>query len=165
MKNGEIEQLKMTSCDVYDGQMWEHFEFDCMGEPFLANSMDFLIILNCDWFQPFKHTQYSVGVLYLAVANLPRHIRFCRENIMVVGIIPGPSEPSKNINSYLDPLATDLKQLWTGVTVKINGRPTAIRAALYCLACFVPAIGVATGGPYRALARSKKLCWGCNHSY
>ena len=46
---------------------------------------------------------------------------------MVVGIIPGPSEPSKNINSYLDPLVTDLKQLWTGVTVKINGRPTAIR--------------------------------------
>ena len=49
---------------------------------------------------------------------------------MVVGIIPGPSEPSKNINSYLDPLVTDLKQLWKGVTVKINGRPTAIRAAL-----------------------------------
>ena len=136
-RNRTVENDKL--CDVYDGQMWEHFEFDCMGEPFLANSMNFLIILNCDWFQPFKHTQYSVGVLYLAVTNLPRQIRFRRENIMVVGIIPGPSEPSKNINSYLDPLVTDLKQLWKGVTVKINGRPTAIRAALSCLACDVPA--------------------------
>lgn len=136
-RNRTVENDKL--CDVYDGKMWEHFEFDCMGEPFLANSMNFLIILNCDWFQPFKHTQYSVGVLYLAAANLPRQIRFCRENIMVVGIIPGPSELSKNINSYLDPLVTDLKQLWTGVTVKIDGRPTAIRAALSCLACDVPA--------------------------
>ena len=58
---------------------------------------------------------------------------------MVLGIIPGPAEPSKNINSYLDPLVSDLKLLWTGVNIIINGKPTTIRAAISCLACDVPA--------------------------
>ena len=46
------------------------------------------------------HQEYKVGVIYLAVLNLPRDMRYKRENI-VVGIIPGPSEPSTTINSYL----------------------------------------------------------------
>lgn len=29
-----------------------------------------------DWFQRFKLMQYSVAILYLAIANLPREIRF-----------------------------------------------------------------------------------------
>ena len=126
-------------CDIFDGQMWQHFQYDCDGKPFLAEPMNYLLLLNCDWFQPFKHTQYSVGVLYVALGNLPRQIRFRRENILVLGIIPGPTEPSKNINSYLDPLVSDLKLLWTGVNIKINGKPTTIRAAISCLACDVPA--------------------------
>ena len=96
-------------------------------------------MLNCDWFQPYKHTSFSVGVLYLAVQNLPRELRFKRDNIIVVGIIPGPSEPSMNINTYLKPLIDDMKQLWHGVDVRINGSSKRIRAALSCLACDVPA--------------------------
>ena len=30
--------------------------------------------------------------------NLPRAIRFKRENIIIVGLLPGPKEPSKSIN-------------------------------------------------------------------
>ena len=126
-------------CDIFDGQMWQHFQYDCDGKPFLAEPMNYLLLLNCDWFQLFKHTQYSVGVLYVALGNLPRQIHFRRENILVLGIIPGPTEPSKNINSYLDPLVSDLILLWTGVNIKINGKPTTIRAAISCLACDVPA--------------------------
>lgn len=50
--------------DIYDGQIWQHFQYDCNGDPFLAKPYNFLLMLNCDWFQPFKHTQFSVGVLY-----------------------------------------------------------------------------------------------------
>ena len=109
------------------------------GTPFLAASHNYLLMLNCDWFQPYKHTSFSVGVLYLAVQNLPREQRFKRDNIIVVGIIPGPSEPSMNINTYLKPLIDDMKQLWHGVDVRINGSSKRIRAALSCLACDVPA--------------------------
>ena len=80
-----------------------------------------MLMLNCDWFQPFKHTQFSVGVLYFAIENLPRDIRFERENILVVGIIPGPSEPKMCINTYLKPIIDDLQKLWRGVVVNIKG--------------------------------------------
>ena len=65
-------------------------------------------MLNVDWMQPFKHTIYSVGVMYLVLMNLPRSERFKRENIILVGVIPGPCEPKLNINSYLSPLVDEL---------------------------------------------------------
>lgn len=33
-------------------------------------------MLNIDWFQPFKYTNYSVGAIYMTILNLPRHLRF-----------------------------------------------------------------------------------------
>lgn len=56
-----------------------------------------------------------------------------------MGIIPGPSEPSMNIYSYLEPLIDELLLLWDGITVTINGKREKIRAALSCIACDVPA--------------------------
>ena len=35
------------------------------------------------------------------------------------GIMPGPKEPKKNVNTYLQPLVNELKELWTGVPMKI----------------------------------------------
>lgn len=122
--------------DVYDGQMWKYFQYDSNG---LAVPHNYLLMLNCDWFQPFKHTPFSVGVLYLAVQNLPREVRFKQENVIVIGIMPGPSEPSMNINTYLQPIVDDLQALWAGVSITINGEQKKIRAAISCLACDVPA--------------------------
>ena len=60
-------------------------------------------------------------------------MRFRRENVLIVGIIPGPSEPSHNINSYLEPLIEDLKSLWKGVTVNLSGKQVTIRHALHVM--------------------------------
>lgn len=43
--------------DVYDDQMWNAFQYDSNGSPFLARPLNFMLMLNCDWFQPFQHTQ------------------------------------------------------------------------------------------------------------
>ncbi|CAG8849227.1 9631_t:CDS:2, partial [Gigaspora margarita] len=52
-----------------------------------------------------KHTVYSVAGIYLTILNLPRNLRFKKENTIFVGLIPGPKEPSvEKINSYLEPL-------------------------------------------------------------
>ena len=51
------------------------------------------ILLHLYWFQPYTHTQTSIGVIYLTVLNLPRYLRYKRENVILVGIIPGPNEP------------------------------------------------------------------------
>ena len=84
-------------CDIYDGQIWTE-----LPETYLKSDDSILplcLALNVDWFQPFKHTQYSVGALYLTVLNLPRALRFKEENIILAGIIPGPKEPPLDINS------------------------------------------------------------------
>ena len=60
--------------DVFDGKVWRDFLF-VGGEPLLAGDRTLAMMLNVDWFQPFKLVRYSVGVLYLVIMNLPRHER------------------------------------------------------------------------------------------
>ena len=130
-----------TMCDIYDGQIWK--DFQCInGVPFLAVHHNLALMLNIDWFRPYKHTPYSVGAIYMIVTNLPRSIRFRKENVILVGIVPGPSEPPLNMNSFLKPLVDDLISLWTdGITVSSpdSPHPITVKAALICVACDIPA--------------------------
>ena len=70
----------------------------------------------------------------MSILNLPRHERFLQENVLLVGVIPGPKEPPLHINSFLKPLVDELKQLWTGVRLVI-----LVRGALLCVGCDIPA--------------------------
>lgn len=79
--------------DVYDGKIWmdfQHYE----GKPFLSQPLTYGLMLNVDWFKPCKHLEYSVGAIYLIIMNLPRQVRFKQENVLLVGLIPGPKEPN-----------------------------------------------------------------------
>ena len=78
--------------DIYDGKVWKGF-IKMNGQDLLSNGRTFGVMLNVDWFQPYKHSPYSVGVMYLAVTNLPRDERFKPENVILCGIISGPKEP------------------------------------------------------------------------
>ena len=128
-----------TLYDIYDGSLWKEF-MEYNGVPFLSVPYCFALSLNVDWFQPYKHTQHSIGVLYIAIQNLPREVRFLVDNVIIVGIIPGPHEPPKNINSFLAPLVDELQDLWKGVFVNINANNlVSIRAALICVSCDIPA--------------------------
>ena len=91
------------------------------GSPFLSESNNYGLLLNVDWVQPYKHITYSVGVVYLVALNLPRTIQFKRENVILFGVIPGPCEPSLTINTYLDPLVSELVELQKGVQLKLPG--------------------------------------------
>ena len=79
--------------------------------------------------------------MYLVILNLPRSIRFKRENVILIGVIPGPCEPSLSVNSYLSPLVSDLLELWRGVQLRQPG--TAITALFRCallgVTCDLPA--------------------------
>lgn len=123
-------------CDIYDGQVWADLQ-DVNGSPFLSEPDNLAFMVNIDWFQPFKHTTYSVGAIYLVIMNLPRDVRFLVENIIVVGIIDGPHEPNHyQICNYLHPLVSEMEDLWDGVWIEdknsILGR-RRIRAAVLCL--------------------------------
>ena len=97
--------------------------------------------MNVDWFEPFERGVYSVGAIYLTIQNLPRHERYKPENIIIVGILPGPKEPKKCINSYLTPLVLELKEAWSigFSTVAAQNIPVCIKLALTCVACDIPA--------------------------
>ena len=94
---------------LFDGDLWKDFQ----GTPFPSEPLAFGLMINLDWFQPFKHSKYSIGAIYLTIMNLPRSERYKPENVILVGILPGPSEPS-DINSFLDPLVKELKTFWIG---------------------------------------------------
>lgn len=77
-----------------------------------------LLTLNVDWFKPFQNASYSCGALYLAIANLPRSERFKPENIVLVGVMPGPTEPkTAEMNHYLKSLVDELLELYTGIHI------------------------------------------------
>lgn len=145
--------------DVYDGNIWKEF-LTYGGVPFLSAPFNFSLSLNVDWFQPFKNTTYSVGALYIAIQNLPRKERFLSENIILLGVMPGPNEPHLTMNSYLEPLIHDLLQLWNGVTMKLQfSSSTLVRAALLCVTCDIPAARKVCGFVgHNALKACTKCC-------
>ena len=105
--------------DVYDGKIWKEFQ-NYNGSSFLSEPFSLELMINVDWFQPYKHTQYSVGAIYVTVLNLPRHLRNKTNNIILVGILPGPHEPKCNMNTYLEPLVNELKSLWSGKEMDLH---------------------------------------------
>ena len=128
-------------CDIYDGQIWKQFQY-INNIPFLATPHNLALMLNIDWFCPFKHSPYSVGAIYIVIANLPRSERFKKENVILVGLIPGPSEPPLHINSYLDPLVEELIALYTmGMCISSPdfSESITVKAVLICSSCDIPA--------------------------
>ena len=126
--------------DIYDGIIRKKFQNIC-DQPFLELPNSLAFILNIDWFNPYKHVEYSVGVIYLVIANLPRSERYKLENIIIVGIIPGPNEPKKHMNSFLKPMVDELLDLWEGCYIQTSSALgiVPVRCALLCVSCDLPA--------------------------
>ena len=148
--------------DVIHGSVWRNFT-GADGTRFMSNEHNLALMMNVDWFQPFKHSPYNVGVIYLAIMNLPRGERFKRENIIVVGILPGPGEPS-SLNPFLVPVVAELNELWSdGIEVCHSSSarvPEKFFAALLLVACDVPAARKLCGflghGAKRGCSKCKK---------
>ena len=72
--------------DIYDGKKWQNFR-TYNGEELLDAPNTYAFMLNVDWFNPYERTyDVSVGGIYLTLLNLPRHLRFKKENMILVGI-------------------------------------------------------------------------------
>jgi hypothetical protein len=134
--------------DIYDGQVWKSLkETESETSPkFLCSEKadsHLGLMLNLDWFQPYEGTIHSTGVIYAAICNLPRDIRFNRENLLILGILPGPNEVSLHkINHYLAPIVDELEALWVGLTLNRTyeyQEGKRIRAALVLVSSDIPA--------------------------
>ena len=124
--------------DVFDGNVWRDFQ-QFIGKPFLKDKYNLALMLNMDFFQPYKHVRYTVGAIYCVILNLPREVRYKQENVILIGLIPGPHEPEKDINSFLEPLVNELLILWDGDMFNIGNQTRKFRCALLCVACDMPA--------------------------
>ena len=140
------DRMLLDSCnmlgDVVDGCVW-HDILKQVKKP-LSHLNTFGLLLNFDWYQPYKHVSYSVGVIYGALINLPRHLRYKLENIIIIGVIPGPHEP-KNLNSYFGIMVQELLSLWKGVWIDLSHGRTFITVFLTGLAADIPASRKAGG--------------------
>ena len=148
-----------TFTDVYDGMRWRALR-DSNRVPFVNAPRSLMLTLNVDWFSPFEGT-YSLGAIYLIVNNLPRAERYKTENVILVGVMPGPKEPSTyEMNHYLQPLVNDLLRLFNGVSMTTHQHPngTTVRAALFNIACDIPASRKVSGFTGHSSTRACNKC-------
>lgn len=129
--------------DITDGRIWKEVvaALSCGTNP--TNVLGLLV--NVDWFQPYKHVAYSIGVIYAVIVNLPRNYRYKNENVIVIGIIPGPHEPKIHINSYLGPLVNELLELQSGQWYSTPVGRQFVKCAMVCLSSDIPATRKAAG--------------------
>ena len=153
------EVLESVLSDVYDGQVWKNFKWSDRN-PFFNVERHYGLILNVYWFQPFKRrSDYSVGVIYFVIINLPRSERFKFESVILGGIIPSlESEPK--LHTFLEPCVDELNGLWKGVrmSTSLSFVPLRVVAALLCVAADIPATRKACGFVGHS---TKKACSKC----
>ena len=147
--------------DIYDGEVWKNFKWRD-GSEFFNLERRYGLMLNVNWFQPFKRrSDYSVGVIYFVVLNLPRSERFKFQNVILGGIIPSlDSEPK--LATFLRPCVDELNGLWKGVLISTSLSPVPLKvfAALICVAADIPptrkVCGFVGHSAYRACSKCFK---------
>lgn len=138
--------------DIWDADVLKQFKGPD-GRPFFKQDCDepegcYAFSLFMDGFNPLQTKEagkkVSVASMYMVCLNLPPCLRYRVENMFLVGVIPGPQEPSQDeINFLLKPLVDDLLRFWNpGVCYSCTpkhpkGRRT--RCVVIPLVCDVPA--------------------------
>ncbi|XP_066924647.1 uncharacterized protein [Clytia hemisphaerica] len=127
--------------DIYDGNMYKTFQ-DSEGNLYFNDKRNIGLMLNFDFFDPFKRSKYSLGVLYAVIVNLPRESRFLWENVLVIAVVPGPEEPKLSINSFLEPLVDELIDGWySGMKIEeSDGLCSLYKFAIVCISSDLPAL-------------------------
>jgi hypothetical protein len=156
--------------DIHGSKVWAEFQGPD-GEPFTRRSGNLVFGLFIDAINPYgnktagKHA--SITFMVLVCMSLPYQLRFLPQNIFLVGIAPGPKEPSlTQTNWILKPIVEQLKALWaSGLTLSRTHRHPEgrhVRAALVPCFADLPALRRALGFPGHS--SNKFMCSFCDVS-
>jgi hypothetical protein len=121
----EFTHVPGTYKDIFSAAHYQHLRTQSVStdsstatdppQPIFGDPRDVALALSTDGFCPFKRRKQSCWPLILFNLNLPPDIRFHLENIICVGVIPGP-KAVKDIDSFLYPLVEELLKLEAGVS-------------------------------------------------
>lgn len=101
--------------DVHQSRLWKAFRGPD-GKQFTSQTGNLTFGMFVDGINPFGNKQSgrhsSITFVVLVCLTLPQRVRFCRENIFLVGVAPGPRVPSlEQMNWILTPIVRQLKEL------------------------------------------------------
>lgn len=119
----EVERLSKQACDdamaniqnppnestnIFNADFMKTFGGPIAGELFVNRGakVRLAFAMHVDFFNPNGNTKRgnhdSIGIISLANLNLPETIRYLPEHIFLLGVIPGPREPSlEDLNHYI----------------------------------------------------------------
>ncbi len=108
--------------DIFDGKLYQqllkkHVVVDGKELPhkFFEDPCDIALQIVTDGFQIFKKAKHTAWPLIFVNYNLPQDERCHLEDLVCVGVIPGPKAP-KDIDSFSHPLYEELQELAVGVS-------------------------------------------------
>ncbi|XP_073137124.1 uncharacterized protein [Henckelia pumila] len=131
-----------------DSQAWKAFdERNC---EFASDPRNVRLGLATDGFNPFKNqsTAHSTWPVVLLPYNLPPWECMKPHSIILSTLIPGPKAPGNDIDVYLRPLLTELKDLWeNGIATydACDKEMFQMRAALLWTISDFPGLGCLSG--------------------
>lgn len=130
----EVERLSKQACDnamdnirnpsnestnIFNADFIKTFGGPTAGKLFVdwGDKVRLAFAMHVDFFNPNGNKKRgnhdSIGVISLANLNLPETIRYLPEHIFLLGIIPGPNEPTlEEINHYIRPIINQLEIGW-----------------------------------------------------
>lgn len=127
----------------YQGLRKSHVVIDGVRQSyrFFEDRREIALGLSTDGFCPFKRRKQSCWPIILFNYNLPPEIRVQLDNLLSVGVIPGPHSP-KDMNSFLQIFVDELVDLARGVpTADVRGQELfMLRAHLLAIFGDIPAV-------------------------
>lgn len=131
-----------------DSLAWK--TFDERYHEFASDSRNVRLGIATDGFNPFKNqsTSHSTWPIVLMPYNLPPWESMKPQSIILSTLIPGPKAPGNDIDVYLQPLLSELKDLWrNGISTydACNKEMFQMRAALLWTVSDFPGLGNLSG--------------------
>jgi hypothetical protein len=127
-----------TITDIFDGLHYRSLlgERVVVGDRtyphnYFSDHRDIALGFATDGFAPFKKRKHTAWILLIFNYNLPPDERFRKDNILCVGIIPGPKKPW-DADSFIYPLVRELLELAIGVSAY-----DALSRSLFALHAYV----------------------------
>lgn len=125
--------------DIYDSELYRTLcnsavvvDGKKLSYKFFEDARDVLLVCMTDGFQVFKRAKHTAWPLILVNMNLDPSIRYQWDNVICIGLIPGPKKP-KNFNSFMWVLTEEMAQAAHGIRTY-----DALSDSLFWLRIFAP---------------------------